>query len=112
MRRGEVWLADLDPHRGDEQGKRRPVVVVNLSSFGTLNLKVIVPITGWQASFQSKQWMVRIDPTTENGLTKASAADGFQVRSIDRSRFMRKLGELTDEQVTEIAEAIAAMVGA
>ena len=26
--RGEVWLADLDPRRGTEPGKRRPVLIV------------------------------------------------------------------------------------
>ena len=26
--RGEIWLADLDPRRGTEPGKRRPVLIV------------------------------------------------------------------------------------
>jgi len=26
--RGEVWLADLDPKRGTEPGKTRPVLIV------------------------------------------------------------------------------------
>ncbi|MBI1913682.1 MAG: type II toxin-antitoxin system PemK/MazF family toxin [Planctomycetes bacterium] len=45
--RGEVWLADLDPTFGHEQGGRRPVLVVSVDSFnaGLSGLVVVLPIT-------------------------------------------------------------------
>jgi len=44
MRRGEVWLLNLDPTLGAEIKKTRPIVIVSHDSIGILPLRVIVPI--------------------------------------------------------------------
>lgn len=51
-------------------------------------------------------WMVRIAPDAQNGLTKPSAADGLQVRSISEQRLIRKLGVLSQTQVAQIIQAV------
>jgi len=45
--RGEVWRADLEPVRGHEQGRVRPVLVISNDVFnhGNSNLVTIVPMT-------------------------------------------------------------------
>lgn len=40
IRRGEVWIVDLDPTQGDEMRKTRPCLVVSIDSLDTLRLKV------------------------------------------------------------------------
>jgi len=52
MRRGEVWLINLDPAIGAEIKKTRPAVIVNDDSMGILPLKIIVPITEWKARYE------------------------------------------------------------
>jgi mRNA interferase MazF len=42
MRRGEVWLINLDPSIGAEIRKTRPAVIVNDDAVGVLPLRVIV----------------------------------------------------------------------
>jgi len=44
MRRGEIWLINLDPTIGAEIKKVRPAVIVSDNAIGILPLKVIVPI--------------------------------------------------------------------
>lgn len=51
--------------------------------------------------------MVELDATKENGLTHKSVADCFQPRSFDLSRFIRRVGQLPDEKVDEIARTVA-----
>src|SRR5438552_4891550 len=75
--RGEIWRVRFDPHIGDEIGKARPAVVLNSSIVGRLSLSIVVPLTGWQSSFDGAIWLVRVDPDEANGLSKASAADAF-----------------------------------
>jgi mRNA interferase MazF len=82
MRRGEVWLINLDPTVGAEIKKTRPAVIVSDDAVGVLPLKVIVPITNWKERYAIAPWMVRLTPNADNGLTKSSAADTFQVRSV------------------------------
>jgi mRNA interferase MazF len=57
--------------------KTRPAVIVNDDAVGILPLKVIVPITEWRDRHTVAPWMVRLEPTPENGLDKPSAADAF-----------------------------------
>jgi mRNA interferase MazF len=47
IRRGEVWLADLNPSRGHEQTGQRPVLVVSADPFNQspAGLVIAVPFT-------------------------------------------------------------------
>ena len=110
MRRGEVWLINLDPTVGAEIKKTRPAVIVNDDAIGILPLKVIVPITEWRDRYAVAPWLVRLEPDAENGLDKPSAADAFQVRSVAQERFVRRLGRLSDTAMQEITKALAVVL--
>ena len=110
MRRGEVWLINLDPTIGAEIKKTRPTVIVNDDAIGILPLKVIVPITEWKDRYAVAPWLVRLEPDAENGLDKPSAADAFQVRSVAQERFVRRLGKLSDTTMQEVTRALAAVL--
>ena len=84
MRRGEVWLINLDPATGSEIRKTRPAVIVSDDDVGILPLGIIVPITDRKDRYAIAPWMVRLEADMENGLNKISAADAFQVRSVAR----------------------------
>jgi mRNA interferase MazF len=106
MKRGEIWLINLDPTIGAEIRKTRPAVIVNSDAVGVLPLKVIVPLTDWKDRYEVAQWMVKVEPDSENGLEKSSAADTFQVRSVAQERFVRKLGVLDARSLLKIAEGL------
>jgi mRNA interferase MazF len=107
MRRGEVWLINLDPTIGAEIRKTRPAVIVNDDAIGILPLRVIVPITDWKERYAVAPWMVKLEATAERGLAKDSAADAFQVRSVSQMRFVRRLGQLADVEMQQITGALA-----
>lgn len=110
MRRGEIWLINLDPTIGAEIKKTRPVVIVNDDAIGILPLKVIVPISEWKNHYAIAPWMVRLEPDAENSLDKPSVADAFQVRSVAQERFVRRLGKLSDTAMQEITRALAVVL--
>jgi mRNA interferase MazF len=109
--RGEIWIATLDPTRGAEISKTRPVVILNVPDVGRLPLRLVAPITDWKPSYAGYPWMTLLDQTETNGLVKQSAADAFQVCSLALERFHDCLGRLTDEQTADIAAAVALVVG-
>ena len=110
MRRGEIWLINLDPTLGAEIKKTRPPIIVNDDEMGILPLKVIVPITEWQDRYTIAPWMVRVDADRENGLSKSSAADAFQVRSVSEQRFVQRLGRVSPAHMHRITNALAAVL--
>lgn len=110
MRRGEVWLINLDPTIGAEIKKTRPAVIVNDDAVGVLPLRVIVPLTDWKQRYSNAPWMVQINAEKTNGFSKAAAADAFQVRSVSQQRFIRKVGELPQSQMQSIGNALAVVL--
>ena len=109
--RGEVWDVEFRPAVGAEIQKTRPAVVVNVPEVGRLPLCIVVPITEWKPMFAQFSWFVLLLPTPENGLVNESGADAFQVKSVSEHRLIRKLGQITVEQVEQVAAAIALCVG-
>lgn len=106
MKQGEIWLIDLDPTKGAEIKKTRPGIVINDNALGKLPLKIIVPVTDWKDHYSIAPWMVKLSPTNENNLTKASAADCFQVRSLSQERLIKKIGTIDDEIFVYIQDAL------
>ncbi len=111
MRKGEIWLINLDPTLGAEIRKTRPAVIVSEDAIGILPLRVIVPITDWKDRYSVASWMVPIAPDAQNGLSKPSAADAFQIRSVSQERFVRRIGSLNDEAISQILKAIQIVLG-
>jgi mRNA interferase MazF len=107
MRRGEIWRINLDPTIGAEIRKTRPVIIVNDDEIGILPLRVIVPITDWKERYENAVWMTKIETSSENGLSKTSSADAFQVRSVSQERFVEKIGIVSDANLEEITESLA-----
>jgi mRNA interferase MazF len=111
VRRAEVWLVDFDPAVGSEIRKRRPAVVVNRGDAGILPLRVVIPFTDRKSAHSGLPWLVEVTPDASNGLDKMSSADAFQVKSIDTTRFVRRIGRLTPADMERLELALVAVLG-
>lgn len=100
MKHGEVWDINFTPQIGDEVRKIRPAVIVNHDAMGALQLKVVVPVTN--ALRTIREWHVLLKPSDQNGLTKESVADCFQIKSLSKERFIRKRGRLSQEDINDV----------
>jgi mRNA interferase MazF len=103
-RRGEVFLADLDPVVGSEQSGRRPFLVLSIRQMNSTpaGLAIGLPMT---TTDRSSKLHVRIDPT-ESGLSRVSYAMPEMVRSLSTLRFHKQVGRIPIEAV-ETASARA-----
>jgi mRNA interferase MazF len=54
--------------------------------------------------------LIKIEPSTLNGLRKQSCADTFQVRSVAQQRFVKKLGELSENEMEAITKGLAVVL--
>ena len=91
----DIWLADLNPRRGTEPGKTRPVVIVQTDLLNELHpSSVICPIT---TNVKPDIELLRVHLRKEL-LHKPSDILVDQVRAIDNQRLLKRLGQLTKEQ--------------
>ena len=84
MQRGDVYYANLDPSRGSEMQKTRPVVIVsNNAANGASALVTVLPVTSNVTRIYPFE--VKL-PAKGTGLGKDSKAMAQQVRTLDKGR--------------------------
>lgn len=106
MKRGEIWLVNLNPTIGAEIKKTRPCLIVNDDAIGALPLKIIAPLTDGKERYSKVPWMVVLEPDAQNGLTKPSAVDLFQVRCVAEERLIRKFGQISITNQDAVTSAL------
>lgn len=105
-KRGEIWLADLNPRRGTEPGKTRPVLIVQAQALLDAEhpSTLVVPLTTRLVE-DAQPLRVRIRPS--GTLKKDSDALIDQVRAIDNRRLVRgPVARLQPQQLDVIAHAL------
>ncbi len=107
-RRGEVWQVSLDPTVGHEIHKTRPAVIVTNDVYNQHNWVVIaLPLT---AHTEAEYDQVLILPP-EGGLRKASVTLPDQLRAVDRTRLLQRMGRVTDDTMANIDESLRIVLG-
>ncbi len=100
-----VYLADLDPTRGRETAKTRPVVVVSQDDMNrVLDTVVVCPLT----TKLHPRWRSRVG-TVCAGRKAEIAVD--QIRTISKERLVRRLDELEPATATLLRRLITEMYG-
>lgn len=102
MKTGEIWLAQLDPTLGSEIQKTRPCVVISPDEMNAhLQTVIVAPMaTGSRPArfriplaFQGKQGLIVLD----------------QIRTLDRVRFVKRVGALRPPTLAATLQTLQAM---
>jgi len=95
----DIWLADLNPGKGTEPRKTRPVVIIQTDLLNETHLSTLIcPIT---TNVKMEIELLRIH-LKEGQLHKLSDVLVDQIRAIDNKRLITKLGQLTKEQSSKL----------
>lgn len=109
-KRGEIFVADLNPAFGREIHKKRPVLILSNNTLNqTLPTVIMAPFSSIVPEFVGPDVIKIKDPKI--GLDKDSAIIINQLRSIDKSRLVKKVGTLSKEKLEEIEDAIKLVLG-
>lgn len=107
--RGEIYIADLDPVVGSEQGGERPVLVIQNNQGNKHSPTVIVlAIT---SRFHKKRHLPTHVPIESGDLSKDSIALAEQVRTIDKSRLIHYVGRASRETMDFVDDALKVSMG-
>jgi mRNA interferase MazF len=111
LKRGDVWLANLNPQKGGEPGKTRPVLVVQSQTLLDVGhpTTIIIPLT---TNLIDDAYPLRVRIRSKEKLEKDSDLLIDQVRAIDNARL--RIGPLTHIEpriMRQIDNALAEVVG-
>jgi mRNA interferase MazF len=110
LKRGEVWLANLDPTQGSEQAGVRPVIIFQndiVSRFSTTTIAIPLTTNQRRASLP----ICMLIKQGDGGLSQDSVALCFQIRVLDKTRLIRRLGQLSAETITQLEEVVLVTLG-
>ena len=105
IKRGEIYLVNLNPVRGSEQAGHRPVVVLQNNVGNEFSPTTIVaPLT--TKSFD-KEYPTNVFVSKSVGNLKSDSTILLsQIRTIDKTRLEKKIGHLPDSLLQRVNAAI------
>ena len=106
VRRGEVYVVELDPTRGSEIKKARPAVIIQNDVDNRYSpVTIIAPIT---SKFDTKLYPTEVLlKSPEGGLRVDSVILLNQLRAVDKSRIGRRLGVLKPATMALINDGLS-----
>jgi mRNA interferase MazF len=106
--RGEIRWADLNPVRGNEQARLRPVLIVSHDIFNDRSGTVIaVAITSQP---QRAGFPLTLELSSKD-LPKTSWAKISQIRTLAVERIGKRLGRATPEELAQVIEGLNEIIG-
>jgi len=110
IKRGELYLADLSPVMGSEQGGVRPVLVIQNDIGNKYSPTIIVSAITSRLYKAKLPTHISLDANSF-GLSKDSIILLEQIRTIDKLRLKEKIGELNAIKMKEVDKALLISLG-
>ena len=108
-RRGDIYIANLNPFKGSEQGGTRPVLVLqnNDGNFYCRTL-IVAPLS---SKLKKPNLPTHYLLKKGRGLMTDSIVELEQIKTIDKCRIKRYIGRITRTQMVGVEEAIQKSLG-
>lgn len=105
IKRGDVWWISFDPTVGSEIRKTRPAIVVSNDAANRFSTMItVVPLTSQIQKLYPGEALVEVDG-------KPGKAMCDQIRAVDRTRLVRKLGALSVGHAEVLDRALLVSLG-
>jgi len=111
MQRGEIWVANLNPNKGGETGKIRPVVVFQENRLIAAGLPtvIVIPLT---TQLRKGLEPLRVPVSARDRLVKDCHVMTEQIRALDRSRIGDgPLARLNSEEMLALERSLMGVLG-
>ena len=102
-KRGEVWMVNFNPGRGSEQKGIRPALIIQ-NDVG--NQYASTTIVSAVTTTLKKYPVTVLVPRGKSGLKENSMVNLAHILIVDKGRLIRKLGNLEEDKIDEVSEAI------
>ena len=101
IRRFDIYLVSLNPTIGSEIKKTRPCVVISPDEMNLLKTVIVAPMTSKGFDFPFR---VKINFEGKDGFILLD-----QIRTVDKSRLVKKIGKLQTDKCKEVVNILVKM---
>ncbi len=108
IKRGEVWLTNFNPPFGTELHKNRPSLIISSNEVNKHHPRVVViPISTKNYTGLS----VVVIASKNSGLDKESVILPAEIRAVDTTRLIKKLGKISKSKIKEVEDTLKLVLG-
>lgn len=105
VKRGDIWLVDLNPVRGSEQRGVRPCLVV--SNDVTNEYAPTVCVAPFTSNLAGRKFPINVVlERQDTGLKADSLLLCGQIRTVAKGRLLRKLSAVKAERMSDVEKAL------
>lgn len=110
VKRGDIWIVNLDPTIGHEIKKSRPAVIIQNDIGNKYSpVTIVAPVSSQNLS---KIYPIEVLLTPKNsGLEKESKVLLNQMRTVDKERLVQRIGKVNEETMVRVNRAIKISIG-
>ncbi len=98
IKKGDIYYADLNPSFGSEQGGIRPVVIIQ-NNKGNKYAPTVIVAALTSGNHKKHYLPTHFSLKEKDGLREGSIILLEQVRTIDKSRLLNKIGSLSKREI-------------
>lgn len=109
MKRGELWIVNLEPGLGREIHKKRPALIISNDSINDKTSSIIIIPASSQIPQKIGIEMIPVGET--EGLDLKSVLLPVFVKSIDKDRLIEKIGEISKTKLDAVEAALEVVLG-
>jgi mRNA interferase MazF len=104
MKQGELWYANLSPVVGSEQSGMRPLLIISGNLLNAyLNVVICCPL---RTKVKNYKGNLVLNPDNINNLSETSEVLTFHVRSVSKSRLIKKIGSVSKEDLKLVKKCL------
>lgn len=107
--RGEIWIVKLDPTMDSEIKKTRPALIIS-NNINNQHMKTITLLPITDKGEDVLPFEVNL-PSKKSGLTKESKIKCQQIRTVDKARLTKLIGEIDSVKIKEVEQALLIHLG-
>ena len=108
--RGEIWLANLDPTKGSEQAGTRPIIIFQENIISKFTSTIItIPLTSNLRRAALPTCL--LISSGQGGLSQDSVVLCHQLRVLDKTRLIKRLGQLDSVEIADLESIVLFTLG-
>ena len=109
VKRGQIYYADLSPVKGSEQGGYRPVLILQNNvgnKYAPTTIAAIITSRHTKHKLPTHYWL-----TNDCGLPKDSMVECEQVKTLDKTRLLSLVGEVSQRDMSGVEQCLRVSLG-
>ena len=107
MNPGDIYTVNFNSLTGDTSNTALPVVILREGHDLYLKQAIVAPVIDWEHHLDENPFYVALEPDSSRIFQTKSMIDCYQLRVVSHERFIKKIGTISKEEMTQVKKSIS-----